>query len=63
MVEESKASQYRALAEECERLAAEVKTEKERNELLRKAKGYRLLAENEERLGGGDADPKKPKPN
>lgn len=62
MVGESKANQYRALAEECERLAAAVKTEKERDELLRKAKGYRRLAENEERLGG-DADPKKPKPN
>jgi hypothetical protein len=56
MVEESKANKYRALAEECERLAAEVKTEKERDELLRKAKGYRVLAD-------GEADPKKPKPN
>jgi hypothetical protein len=60
MGEGSKANQYRALAEECESLAAEVKTAKERDELLRKAKGYRMLAENEEWLGG-DADPKKPK--
>ena len=62
MVGESKANQYRALAEECERLAAEVNTEKERDELLRKAKRYRVLAENED-WRGGDADPKKPKPN
>jgi hypothetical protein len=62
MAGESKANQYRALAEECERLAAEVKTENERDDLLRKASGYRLLAENEERLGG-DANPKRPKPN
>jgi hypothetical protein len=60
MAEGSKATLYRALAEECERLAGEVKTEKERDELLRKAKGYRVLAENEERPSG-DADPKKPK--
>jgi hypothetical protein len=46
---QSPANQYRALAEECERLAADVKTEKERDELLRKAKGYRVLA-------GGGAD-------
>jgi hypothetical protein len=56
MVEDPKANQYRALAEECERLAAEVKTEKERDELLRKAQRYRVLA-------GGGADPKKPKLN
>jgi hypothetical protein len=62
MAEGSKAKQYRALAEECERLAAEVNTERERDELLRKAKRYRVLAEDEER-GSGDAGAKAPKSN
>jgi hypothetical protein len=59
MVEDSKASQYRALAEECERLAAEVSAEKQRDELLRKAKGYRMLAENDEWLNGNTPSERK----
>ena len=52
MEEGSRADQYRALAAECERLAAEVKTRKERDELLRKARSYRALAGNEAWSGG-----------
>ncbi|HEY7457525.1 MAG TPA: hypothetical protein VH765_02110 [Xanthobacteraceae bacterium] len=52
MGEGSRAAQYRALADECERLAAEVKLKKQREELLRKAKGYRALADNEDWLDG-----------
>lgn len=57
----SRADQYRALAAECERLAAEVKTSNERNELLRKAAAYRALANNEEWLDGqGEAGQPRP---
>jgi hypothetical protein len=59
MDEKSKAAMYLALAQECERLAAEVKTDKERDELLRKAKGYRQLAEQE---GDGDESAEKDPP-
>jgi hypothetical protein len=48
MGEGSKAAQYRALAEECRRLAAEVKSVKEREELLRKAENYNTLADKED---------------
>jgi hypothetical protein len=48
MAEGSKAAQYRALAEECRRLAAEVKTAKEREDLLRKAENFTTLANKED---------------
>jgi hypothetical protein len=48
--EGSRADQYRALAAECERLAAEVKSVPEREALLLKARGYRALADNEDWL-------------
>jgi hypothetical protein len=58
MGEGSRAAQYRALADECERLANEVQTKEQREELLRKAKGYRALAENEEWLDRKNSEPK-----
>jgi hypothetical protein len=61
MDEGSKADQYRALAEECERLAAETRTRKDRDELLRKAAAYRALADNERWLNGqSEADHSRP---
>jgi hypothetical protein len=55
----SKAEQYRALAKECERRASEATSEKERDEMLRRADGYRALAETEDWLQGQPTKPSK----
>jgi hypothetical protein len=55
----SKAEQYRILAKEWERRAVGAASDRERKEMLRRADGYRALAETEDWLQGQPTKPSK----